>query len=72
MSVLQSIKGTVIVNIKLKKAREKARLTQVEVAEGANISVRAYQQYEAGRRVPNAITAKLIAQALNSTVEDLF
>ena len=59
-------------NINLKKAREKQGLTQVEVAEKANITERAYQRYEAGKRVPNATTAKLIARALNSTVEKLF
>lgn len=61
-----------IVNIKLKKAREKQGLTQVEVAEKANVTERAYQRYEAGERVPNATTAILIAKALNSTVEKLF
>ena len=59
-------------NIKLKKAREKTGLTQVQVAQKAKISVRAYQQYEAGKRVPNAVTAILIAKTVNSTVEELF
>lgn len=72
MDVLQSIKGTVIVNIKLKEARTKADLTQLEVAEKANVQVRAYQRYEADERVPNARIAKLIARALDSTVEELF
>ena len=65
-------KGTVILNIKLKNAREKTGLTQVEVAEKAKISSRAYQQYEAGKRVPNAYTAILIANAVHSKVEKLF
>ena len=59
-------------NIKLKNAREKTHLTQLEVAKKVGITVIAYQNYEAGRRVPNATTAKLIARALNSTVEKLF
>lgn len=59
-------------NIKLKNAREKLGLTQVEVAEKAQITERSYQRYEAERRVPNVNTAKLIAKALNSTVEELF
>ncbi len=62
-----------IVSTILKETRvTKTDLTQEQVAKKANISVRAYQQYEAGKRVPNARTAKLIASALNSTVEDLF
>lgn len=59
-------------NIKLQKTREKTGLTQVQVAIKANVSERSYQDYEAGRRVPNATTAILIAKALNSTVEELF
>ena len=59
-------------NINLKKAREKTSLTQVEIANKAGISVIAYQNYEAGRRVPNVAVAKLIAKALNSSVEELF
>lgn len=61
-----------IVNTKLKERREKTGLTQVAVAAKAKVSVRAYQKYEAGQRVPNAVVAKLIAQTLHSTVEDLF
>ena len=59
-------------NIKLKNAREKIGLTQLEVAEKAKISTSAYQNYEAGRRLPNVQTAKLIARILNSKVEDIF
>lgn len=58
---------------KIKIAREKLPgLTQVEVATKAKISGRYYQKLEAGTSRPNAATAKLIAQALNSTVEELF
>ena len=64
MVVLQITKGTVIVNIKLKNARKKAGLTQEEVAKQAGITTVAYQRYEAGKRVPNAVTAILIADAL--------
>lgn len=52
--------------------REKTGLTQVEIAEKANISIRGYQNYEAGKRLPNVHTAILIAKALNSTVEKCF
>lgn len=59
-------------NINLKKARQKEGLTQVEVAKQANISVISYQRIEYGQQTPKLSTAKLIAQALNSTVEELF
>lgn len=61
-----------ILDTKLKKAREKEGLTQMQIAKKAKISIRAYQNYEAKERVPNATTAKLIAKTLNSTVEELF
>lgn len=70
--MIQFTKGTVILNTKLKKKREKTGLTQVKIANKANISERCYQRYEAGERVPDVLTAKLIAKALNSTVEELF
>ena len=61
-----------MLNTLLKKVREKTGLTQVEVAKQAKISERAYQNYEAGKRVPNVITAKLIAKVLETPVEKLF
>lgn len=57
---------------KLKSARKKAGLTQVEVAQQAKVTVVCYQRYETGSRVPRADTAKLIAKALQTTVEELF
>ena len=59
-------------NTQLREAREKAALTQVQIAKKAGISELAYQRYEAGKRTPNATTAILIAHAVNSTVEELF
>lgn len=56
----------------LKTQREKMDLTQVQVARKVQISESAYQNYEAGKRLPNVRTAIKIAQALNSTVEKLF
>ena len=61
-----------IVNINLKKARKNSGLTQSEVAKKVGISVTAYQNYEAERRIPSARTAILIAKAVGSTVEELF
>ena len=60
------------VNTKLKKKREKTGLTQVQVANKAGISERYYQQIEAGTSNPTVDKAKLIAKALNSSVEELF
>lgn len=58
-------------NTKLIAKREKKGITQVQVAKQAKVSIRAYKYYEAGI-MPKADTAKLIARALNSTVEELF
>ena len=57
---------------KLIKARKQEGLTQVEVADKAKISERYYQQVEAGTSSPTIDVAKLIAAALNSTVDELF
>lgn len=57
---------------KLKKVRKKTGLMQSTVAKKAKISLRAYQYYESGERIPDVQIAKLIARALNSTVEELF
>ncbi len=59
-------------NSKLYEAREKCGFTQVEVAKKANITERAYQNYEAGMRIPRADVAVRIARAVKSTVEKLF
>lgn len=53
----------VMKNIKLIEARNKTGLTQVEVAEKANITERAYQNYEAGRK-PRSDVAIRIADVL--------
>lgn len=60
------------INSALKKARLNVDLTQVEVANKVGISERAYQNYEAGKRIPNAYIAQRIAKAVNSKVEELF
>lgn len=61
-----------IVNTKLKNKREEKGLMQAEIANQAKVSLRAYQYYENGERVPDVLTAKLIAKALNSSVDELF
>ena len=58
---------------KLKKARKQIPgLTQEQIAKKANISTMSYQRYESGLRRPNVATAKRIAEAVNSKVEDIF
>lgn len=56
----------------LKEKREKLGLTQIEVAQKAGISIRAYKMYEARVRIPRIDVAFLIADAVDSTVEELF
>ncbi len=72
MFVLNPESEWVMKNNKLIEARNKAKLTQVEVAQKANITERAYQTYEAGVRIPRADVAVRIARAVKSTVEKLF
>lgn len=57
---------------KLKEARKEKGLSQVEVAKKAKISERTYQRYENGERLPDVLTALIIADILNSAVEELF
>ena len=57
---------------KLKTTRQKAGLTQEQVARKANISVISYQRIEYGTQTPSLKTAFLIADILNSTVDSLF
>lgn len=56
----------------LTELREKAALTQAELAAKAGISVRGYQRYEAGNRIPDVYTGQRIAHAVGSTVEQIF
>lgn len=61
-----------ILNTALKTAREALGLTQVQVANKANISERQYIRIEMGGHDPRTKTSIRIARTLNSTVEDLF
>lgn len=56
----------------LKKRREELNLTQKQVSDTLKIDVRLYQYYEAGQREPKVTTAKRIAAALKTTMEELF
>ena len=59
-------------NTNLINARRNKGLTQVQVAEKANVSEVAYQRYESGERTPNVYVGQRIAKALNTKVEKIF
>lgn len=56
----------------LKKYRLKAGLTQKELSRKANISERAYQMYEHNERFPTIDTAKILAELLNSSLDEIW
>ncbi len=56
----------------LKKYRKKQDLSQVKLAQIVGISETHYQRIEYGISKPNVELALLIAQALQTTVEELF
>lgn len=58
--------------MKLRAAREASGKTQAQVARMAKISEAQYQNIEYDKCEPRVRTAILIAQAVNSTVENLF
>lgn len=60
------------INTILKNKRIEKGLTQKELAEKVGISERNYQDIEYSKRRPNVNTAILIAQTLDTTVEELF
>ena len=59
-------------NTKLKTAREKKGLHKTAIAKITGIATMTYFRYESGERVPDAHTAIRIAEALETTVEELF
>lgn len=56
----------------LRRKREQKGKTQTDMARAGGVSLRAYQMYESGERVPNVRTAIHIAKVLGTTVEKLF
>ena len=65
-------KGGGDVESRVKEVRKCLGLTQKQVALKSRLSVRGYQRIEAGERRPMVQTAQRIAEALNTTVEELF
>ncbi len=56
----------------IKAAREKSGKTQLQVAKEIKIAKAAYQRYEYGKLIPNAIMGVKIAKALGTTSEKLW
>lgn len=56
----------------LSARRKELHLTQLQIAQVIHIHENAYQRYERGLVEPSVSMAIKIAQALNSTVEELF
>ena len=56
---------------KLKYFREKANLSQAQLAKSAGIAVNSYQRYEYGEREPKISTVIRIANALGITIDEL-
>lgn len=57
------------VGSKIRKAREAARLTQLEVAETSGINVTYYAQIERGEVNPSIDKLQRIAKTLNITID---
>ena len=59
-------------NEALVRARAASGKTHAQVAREVGIAEAVYQRYEYNKNTPNVRTAIRIAQALGSTVEDIF
>lgn len=57
---------------KLKELRESKGLSQPQISEKVGISLRAYQYYESGERMPDVDTAIKIAGILDTTTENIW
>ena len=56
---------------RLREARKRSGLTQMQIAEKLGITAQSYSQYETGKRRPKAETRKRIADALGVLPGDL-
>lgn len=56
---------------KIVLARKKKGLTQEQLADLANVTVRTVQRIESGESIPRAFTIKTLAEALGTSFEDL-
>lgn len=60
------------ISANLKRVREEKGMTQTEVAAKVGITQAACVQFEKGIRIPNAVTLKAIADALEVPVGSLY
>lgn len=60
------------ISANLKRVREEKGVTQAEVAAKVGITQAACVQFEKGIRIPNAVTLKAIADALEVPIESLY
>lgn len=56
---------------KLKEIRVRKNLTQEELGEKVGVSYRTIYQYESGRREPSLRILRLLATALNCTIDEI-
>ena len=57
---------------RIKTMREKANMTQADLARAVGLKRSAVAMWETGGNMPNASKLPVIAKALNCTVDDLF
>ena len=57
--------------MKLKQKRIEAKMTQTDVAQALGVHQVTYGNYELGKRMPNPVTLKKIAQIFHCTVDEL-
>jgi transcriptional regulator with XRE-family HTH domain len=62
----------VVILVNLKSLREKAGLSQLELANKLEVGQSVVSQWETNRVLPRANKLEKIAQTLNCTVDDLF
>lgn len=65
------VEETNIVGIRIKEARERARLSQNQLQSKTGIAATTISQYEKGRRIPKADNLRILANALLVTVDYL-
>lgn len=56
---------------KLKELRQARSLTQKQMAELIDVSIRTYRNYEAGKTIPRIATIRKIVIALETTADEL-
>lgn len=55
----------------LKKARERAGITQVQLAERLNVQQMVISRWENGNRTPSAVTFGMICRAMGASADEI-